>query len=140
MIKQTSKKNTGSFASVHTDDTTRVIKIHEGAIASIAKRAALSTDGVTRLSGSSFVDNLAELVGSKKIQDRAISVKISGAKVALELSINVKYGVHLPTIANDVQKHIALAIREMTGLEAAKINVNIREMEDAPEENSDDDL
>ena len=34
------------------------IRIHEGVIASIARRAALSVEGVSRLAGNSLVDNL----------------------------------------------------------------------------------
>lgn len=133
------KKPGGSFALCGgSDDGTFVVKVHEGAVASIAKQAALSVAGVTRLSGSSFVDNLAELVGSKKIQDRAIAVRFSGSKVSLELSINILYGVRLPDTAEAVRREVAAQVSSMTGLDVCKLNVNIREMEDAPNPDSDE--
>lgn len=113
------------------------IKIHEGTIATIVKRSALSVEGVARISGSSLIDNIAELVGSKKIQDRAIAVTFSeGSVVSVELAINVLFGYNLPKVAESVQKTVIDAIREMTGLNIAGVNVNIREIDDpAPDSN-----
>ena len=107
-----------------------VIRIAAGALSTIVRRAACSVEGVTRITGNSLVDNIAEFVGSKKVMDRAIQIAIQGASVSVELSINVCYGVSLPEIAADVQQTVANQIKELTSLEAAQINVIIREMED----------
>ena len=116
------KKPGGTFALCGGADADGafVIKVHEGAVASIVKRAALGVDGVTRLSGSSFVDNLAELVGSKRIQDRAITVRFSGSRVSIELSINVLFGVNLPEVAQNVRREVASQVSQMTGLDVRK--------------------
>ena len=107
-----------------------VIRIAAGALSTIVRRAACSVEGVTRITGNSLVDNIAEFVGSKKVMDRAIQIAIQGSSVSVELSINVCYGVSLPEIAADVQQTVANQIKELTSLEAAQINVIIREMED----------
>ena len=87
-------------------------------------------DGVTRITGSSLVDNIAEFVGSKKILGRSIQISIQKSAVSVELSINIRYGVSLPKIASEVQREVASQLEELTGLQVLQVNVIIREMED----------
>lgn len=112
------------------------VKIYEGAVASIVKHAVGTVKGVTRLSGSSFVDNLAEIVGSRKIKDRSIQIQIAEDTVSVEVSVNVAYGVHLPTVCAEVQHSISDEIRRLTGLKVGKVNVVVREMEELQDEKS----
>ena len=130
-----SKKHTSSTGPVaeHGNQYGQ-IKIHEGAIATIVRKAACSVPGVTRITGNSFVDNLAEIVGSKKIQDRSIQIAMNNSSVAVELSINIQYGVQLPAVAAAVQDAVSREIKAITGLNVTKINVIVREMEDASED------
>ena len=114
------------------------IKIHEGAIATIVRKAACAVPGVTRITGNSFVDNIAEIVGSKRIQDRSIQIAMNNASVAVELSINIQYGVQLPAVAAAVQDAVSREIKAITGLNVSKVNVIVREMEDAAEEGSEE--
>lgn len=109
------------------------IRIASGAIATIVRRAACSVEGVTRITGNSLVDSIADFVGSKKIQDRAIQVSIRKSAVAVELSVNVSYGVSLPAVASAVQQTVAEQIESITGLSVSQVNVIIREMEDISE-------
>lgn len=106
------------------------IRISATALAAIVKRAACSVDGVTRITGSSLVDNIAEFVGSKKILGRAIQIAIQKSAVSVELSINIRYGVSLPKTASEVQREVASQLEELTGLQVLQVNVIIREMED----------
>ncbi len=110
-----------------------IIRITGGAIATIVRKAACSVEGVTRITGNSIVDNIAEFVGSKKIQDRSIQVQIKDSSVAIELAINICYGVSLPEIAANVQKNVSSEIQNLTGLTVERVNVTIREMEDIQE-------
>lgn len=112
------------------------VKIYEGAVASIVKHAVGTVEGVTRLSGSSFVDNLAEIVGSRKIKDRSIQIQIAEDTVSVEVSVNVAYGVHLPTVCAEVQHSVSDEIRRLTGLKVGKVNVVVREMEELQDEKS----
>ncbi|MBO4647867.1 MAG: Asp23/Gls24 family envelope stress response protein [Lentisphaeria bacterium] len=116
------------------------IRLASGVISTIVRRAACSIPGVTRISGNSLVDNIAEFVGSRKVLDRAIQIEIDHSTVAVTLSINICYGVSLPKIAADVQQAVSNQIQELTGLEVSQVNVIIREMEDvASDEDSEDD-
>ena len=130
-----SKKHTSSTGPVaeHGNQYGQ-IKIHEGAIATIVRKAACSVPGVTRIMGNSFVDNIAEIVGSKKIQDRSIQIAMNNSSVAVELSINIQYGVQLPAVAAAVQDAVSREIKAITGLNVTKVNVIVREMEDASED------
>ena len=130
-----SKKHTSSTGPVaeHGNQYGQ-IKIHEGAIATIVRKAACSVPGVTRITGNSFVDNIAEMVGSKKIQDRSIQIAMNNSSVAVELSINIQYGVQLPAVAAAVQDAVSREIKAITGLNVTKVNVIVREMEDASED------
>ncbi|OQA83699.1 MAG: hypothetical protein BWY31_02787 [Lentisphaerae bacterium ADurb.Bin242] len=120
-------------AIVSGDHPRGVIRITGGAIATIVRKAACSVEGVTRITGNSIVDNIAEFVGSKKIQDRSIQVEIKESSVAIELAINICYGVSLPEIAANVQKNVSAEIHNLTGLTVERVNVIIREMEDIQE-------
>ena len=130
-----SKKHTSSTGPVaeHGNQYGQ-IKIHEGAIATIVRKAACSVPGVTRITGNSFVDNIAEIVGSKKTQVRSIQIAMNNSSVAVELSINIQYGVQLPAVAAAVQDAVSREIKAITGLNVTKVNVIVREMEDASED------
>ena len=114
------------------------IKIHNGVIASIVKEALQKVPGVSRLSGNSMMDNLAEIIGSKQIQNRAISVKFYGESVDVEFSVNIYYGTQLPLVAAEIQEQVSLMLHNVTGLNVGQVNVNIRGIDDpvVPEDSS----
>ena len=105
------------------------IRIATTALASIIRHAACSVDGVSRIAGNSLVDNIAEFVGSRKVLDRAIQIKIDDSSVEVMIAINIQYGFSLPDIAGDVQESVVQQIQELTGLQASRVDVIIREME-----------
>lgn len=105
------------------------IRITSAAVAAVVRRAACSVDGVTRIAGNSLVDNIAEFVGSKKVMDRAIQLSFDGSSVEVVVAVNIRYGVALPDIAANVQKSIVQQIQDLTGLQASRVDVIIREME-----------
>ena len=115
-----------------------VIRIAAAGIISIVRQAACAVDGVTRITGSNLINNIAEFVGSRKVLDRAIQIEIRKSCVAVELSINVCYGVSLPEVAAEVQKNVTRQIEELTSLEVDQVNVIIREMEELPDDSPDE--
>ena len=82
------------------------------------------------------MDNLAEIVGSRKIKDRSIQIQIAEDTVSVEVSVNVAYGVHLPTVCAEVQHSVSDEIQRLTGLKVGKVNVVVREMEELQDEKS----
>jgi uncharacterized alkaline shock family protein YloU len=111
-----------------------LIKIHENVISSVVRKATLSVEGVTRLAGSSFVDNIAEIMGSRKISDRAIAIVINEDSVEIDVKINVLYGMTIPAVASAVQKSIIENVEGTTGMTVKQVNVVIQEVEEEPEE------
>ncbi len=110
-----------------------LIKIHGNVISSIVRRAALSIDGISRLSGSSFVDNIAEIVGSRKMHDRSIAIEIDEDRVAVEIKVNLLFGYNVPETAALVQSVIIEEVEKVTGMTVTNVNVIIQEIEEAPE-------
>lgn len=113
------------------------VKIHENVISSLARRAALGVDGVSRLAGSLLVDNIAEIVGSRRMQDRSITVAMDeNNRVSLEIKLNIKLGYRLPKVASEVQQAVISEIEAATGMTVTKVNVLVQEVE-APHEEDD---
>lgn len=121
-------------SSVSSKMTNGNIQIHESVITTIVRKVASEIDGVSRISGSSLVDNIAEIVGSKRIQDRAITVQMGNACVSVEVAVNLYFGYKLPEVACELQTAIQEEIRKLTGLEVRKVDVIIREIEEPKDE------
>lgn len=112
-----------------------VVKVHESVVASIVRKATCSVDGVARLAGSSLVDNIAEIVGSKKMYDRAIAIDMGSTSVKIEVKAIFAYGVHIPTVAAAVQAAVVEEMGRITGMNVEKINVMVMDLEDEQPEN-----
>ena len=111
-----------------------VVKVHESVIASIVRKATCAVDGVVRLAGNTLVDNIAEIVGSKKMYDRAIAIEMGDASVQLEVKVILAYGVEIPAVAAKIQESVIDQIAKITGMSVAKVNVVVMDLEDPPQE------
>lgn len=113
------------------------IKIHEGVIASLARNAALSVEGVARLAGSSLVDNIAEIVGSRRMQSRAVTISIGEKNdVSIELKIVLRFGCNIPEVATEVQKAVISEIESTSGMNVTSVDVLVQEIEAEQKEKS----
>ena len=116
------------------ENSVGVIRVHESVISSIVRKVTLETEGVMRLAGSSLVDNLAEIVGSKKIQDRSITVEMGESSVSVDISVIIKYGVAIPPVAEAIKNSVASEIVKLTGMKVGKVNIIVMDLEEeAPE-------
>lgn len=110
------------------------IRIHESVIASLARHATLQVAGVSRLAGSSLVDNLAEIVGSRRMQSRNINIILGeGNNVAIEIKVVFKFGYCIPQVATEIQKAVIAEVEKTTGMNVTSVHVLIQEIEDASE-------
>lgn len=106
------------------------IKLTDSVIVAVIKKAACRVEGVTRLSGSSIMDNIASMISSQRIYDRAISLRIKeDNSLEIEAKINVLYGENIPNVANKVQNTIRDEVRNILGLNVALVNIIIQEIE-----------
>jgi hypothetical protein len=131
------RKKTKPVSSSHANST-GVVKVHESVIASIVRKAALDVEGVLRLGTSSLMDNLAEIVGSKKIQDRSITVEMNESSVSVELRVILQYGVEIPQIANELKETVAAEITKLSGMRVDHVNIVVMDLEDVPQDGEDD--
>ena len=115
------------------ENSVGAVKVHESVIASIVRKAAMSVEGVLRLGTSSLVDNLAEIVGSKKIQDRAITVEMNENSVSVEVRVILLYGVLIPQVASELKNAVAGEIFKLAGMKVDHVNVEIMDLEDSPD-------
>lgn len=116
------------------ENSTGIVKVHESVIASIVRKAALDVEGVLRLGTSSLVDNLAEIVGSKKIQDRAITVEMNESSVAVELRVILQYGVLIPQVAGELKDAVAGEIAKLSGMNVDHVNIVVMDLEEVQQD------
>ena len=110
------------------------VKIHENVISSLVRKAVMGVEGVSRLSGSQLVDIIAETVGSRRMQDRAITVQIDdNGRAAIDIKINLKFGFKIPEVSTAVQKAVISEVENTTGMTVTKVNVIVQELETAEE-------
>ena len=107
------------------------LKIHENVISSLVRHATLAQEGVSRLSGNNFVDTIGEIVGSRRIQDRAIIVKLADDnRIEIEVKVVVKFGYVVPEIATAIQKSVITEVENITGMTVTAVNVTVQDVED----------
>lgn len=116
------------------------LKIHENVISSLVRRVTLAQEGVSRLSGNNFVDTIGEIVGSRRIQDRAIIVKLcDDNRIELEVKVVLKFGYIVPEVAAAVQKSVIAEVENITGMTVTAVNVTVQDVEEQYIDDDDED-
>ncbi len=113
------------------------IRVHDNVISSLVRRAALSIEGVSRLAGSTLIDNIAEIVGSRRMQDRAIAIikdESSPDRMTIEVKINLKLGFKVREVAEAVQKTVVEQVEKTTGMTVTAVTVLVQEIDDGSED------
>ena len=113
------------------------IMVNDNVVASLVRKAALSVPGVSRLAGSSLIDNIAEFVGSSRGRSIGIT-KNETESVELEVKINMLFGYKLREVAEAVQRAVIENVEKTTGMSVAKVNVVVQRIEDQPESNGEE--
>ncbi len=107
------------------------VKIHDGVIATLTRRAALAIEGVSRLAGNALVDNLAEIVGSRRMQARAITIAVNeNNQITIEIKLNLKVGYTIPDVAENVQKAVIADVEKVTGMTVTTVHVLVQDIDD----------
>ena len=143
-IKKTVKaagENTAVHSTVVEGSEMGEVKIHENVISSLVRKAIGGVEGVSRLAGSALVDNIAEIVGSRRMQSRAIAVELGeDNKVAIEVKVNLKFGYRVPEVAEVIQKNVICLVEDTTGMIVTKVNVLVQEIEEEVEPEDDEQI
>ena len=108
------------------------IRVLDGAISTIVKRTVLAVEGIARLSGSSLIDEFADLVRSKRMQDRSIQIDHQDQNIAVTVAVNPYFGYKFPVLIDQIQRNVSAAVFEMTGIKVSSVNVDIKGLEERP--------
>ena len=103
------------------------IKVSDGVIGTIAATAATKVEGVVGISAG-IVDGMVKLLTGSQLT-KSIRVEMGEEEVAIDISVIVKYGAKISTVALDVQKEVKSAVEQMTGLVVVEVNVFIEGVE-----------
>ena len=110
------------------------VKIHENVVAQLVRKAVLEVEGVSRLAGSTLVDDIASLVGSRRMQSRAITVSLGeDGNVAIEVKVVLEFGFAIPGVAAKIQSAVIELVEATTGMSVTKVDVLIQEIDDPAE-------
>jgi len=102
------------------------IKIYKSAIATVAAIAANEVEGVKGVSRGAAIRFL-ELMGAKVTR---IGIEIDqNSNVSIEVPLVIKYGYHVPDVANKVQENVRQAVEKATNLSVKDINISIKSIE-----------
>ena len=110
------------------------IRILDGAISTIVKRTVLGIEGVARLSGSSLIDDFADLVRSRRMQDRSIQIEHRDQAIAVTVAINPYFGYKFPALIAEIQRKVTDAVFDMTGIKVVSVGVDVKGIEEPPAE------
>ncbi len=100
------------------------VKIHKNVIASISSIAALEIEGVTRIGKSSPACGIIELFGFKSIGVIKVEFNKNG-EIRLVVPLVIKYGCHIPDLAEKVQDNIRHALEKMLDKSPRDIHISI---------------
>ena len=107
------------------------VRVHESVLSSIVRKSTSSIPGVVRLAGNSFVDNIAEIVGSRRSFDRSVAIHLDGDAIRrMEIRIVAVYGAFLPEIAREVQRKVFEDVTNLTGMTVEKLDVVVMDVDD----------
>jgi uncharacterized alkaline shock family protein YloU len=109
-------------SEVKMDDAGRV-SIADDVLSLIAYKATIDVDGVASMTGGLMTD-LAALVRKGEVP-KGVRILKSGDEVSVEVSVEVEYGKDMTKISANIQDAVGKALREMSGIKVAGVNVNV---------------
>ncbi|WP_370873519.1 Asp23/Gls24 family envelope stress response protein [Peribacillus cavernae] len=99
------------------------VEIAPEVIEVIAGIAAGEVEGVAHMRGG-FASGVVERLG-KKNHGKGVKVDLSGEGIRVDLYCVMKFGVSIPSVAQEVQDNIREALLNMTALQADEVNIHV---------------
>lgn len=109
-------------SAVKTSDAGNV-SIADDVLSLIAYKATIDVDGVASMTGGLMTD-LAALVRKGEVP-KGVRIVKTGDEVTVEVSVEVEYGKDMTQIAADIQDAVGKALKDMSGIEVAAVNVSV---------------
>ena len=89
-------------------------------VASIAGIAAMEIEGIASLGVANMTDFL-----SKKSATKGVKISFGENSVGVNITVTVKKGAVIPSVASSVQSNIITSIESMTGIKVEYVNVKV---------------
>jgi uncharacterized alkaline shock family protein YloU len=99
------------------------VMIADDVIATIAGLAATEVEGVSAMQGN-VTNELVGKLGMKNLT-KGVHIKVTEKGVAVELSVQMRYGYSIPKTCKSIQEKVKAAIENMVGLSVEVVNVHI---------------
>ncbi|MDC1541825.1 Asp23/Gls24 family envelope stress response protein [Candidatus Pseudothioglobus singularis] len=99
------------------------IEIAPEVIEVIAGIAATEVEGLYAMRGN-FASDVVERFG-KKTHKKGVKVELTDDGITIDLFVILKFGVSIPKVAEKLQTSIRQALKTMTALEIAEINIHV---------------
>lgn len=99
------------------------VEIAPEVIEVIAGIAASEIEGVSQMRGN-FATGVVERLG-KKNHGKGVKVELSDEGIKVDVYCILKFGVSIPTVAQQIQDNIRQALLNMTALEPVEVNIHV---------------
>ncbi len=110
--------------------------IQNAVVSTIAAMAVAEVDGIdpshggTRLPGdtSPTVGEFVGRVTGGTGRTRGISVEVGEEQTALDLTVNVIYGIPIHQVTNNLRENVIRRVESLTGLEVTEVNITVNDV------------
>jgi len=119
------------------ENDTGAIRISENVVAAIVHKYVLEVEGVVRFASGSLVGNIGEFFG-RPDPEKKLQVDLEDECVNISVSLVLEFGVHIPSVAGEVQDVVRAKVEELTGKQVMRVNVTVQDLEDPKTEAADD--
>ena len=114
---------------INSNEENGFIQISNNVIAYIVRKYTLGVDGVVRFASQSIMDGLADIL-SRRSYERSIAIDLKEEGAEITLTLIMRFGAILPEVAVAVQQIVKEKVREFTGYDVTRVNINVAELED----------
>ncbi len=80
-------------------------------------------EGIVSMNGG-MAEGLAERIG-RKILTKGVSAEVGEKEVVIDLKVIIEYGTNVPDLYQKISSAVKKAIKNMTGLQVAKVNMHV---------------
>ncbi|WP_430785352.1 Asp23/Gls24 family envelope stress response protein [Virgibacillus flavescens] len=109
--------------NVSEDDSLGTVEIAPEVIEIITGISASEVKGISSMRGN-FASGVVERFG-KKSHSKGVKVDLTESGILIDLYVVLDFGVSIPQVAQKLQTNIRQALKSMTALEIAEINVHV---------------
>ncbi|MDX3379374.1 Asp23/Gls24 family envelope stress response protein [Streptomyces sp. ME02-6991-2A] len=115
--------------------------IADGVVATIAGIAIRETDGVHSVGkgASKALGAVTGRVSGSSSSGRTVKVEVGEKETAIDVDVEVEYGVPIHELADRIRTHVIDAVETMTGLKVVEININVFDVHIPDDDDEDED-